>query len=93
MNLRICLRWKKVEEKERGRITRGKITTDRSIDVSGDFGESSKIIESQRTIVKDEGVGRRYIVIKQDYVSRSHESRMSRTLNVAGSRVGYGIVI
>lgn len=32
-------------------------------------------------------------MIKQDYVSRSHESRISRTLNVAGSRsVGYGVV-
>lgn len=47
-------------EKSRRKEGAGKgrrIATDRSIGVSEDFEESSKIIESQRTIVKDGGVG------------------------------------
>lgn len=44
---------------EKERKEDGRIATDRSIDVNGDFGES-KIIESQRTIeVRDGGVGGR----------------------------------
>lgn len=57
-NLRICLRWREKEQKKRRSWEDSEIAADRSIDIDrGDFKESSKIIESQRTIVKDEGIG------------------------------------